>query len=521
MKFKFKERMENLEPGTILPNDPYNEVLIRNVHPPQWINPTPVGKYNLVVIGAGTAGLVTAAIASALGAKVALIERHLMGGDCLNVGCVPSKALLRASRVWAEVKNSVEYGVLADGGFKNDFPAVMARMRKLRSRISENDSAHRYQNMGVDVFIGEGRFQGPDSVEVGGKTLRFSKAAICTGARAALLPIPGLKEAGCLTNETVFSLTGLPPRLAVIGAGPIGCELAQAFARFGSKVVILEQAKKILLREDADAAEIVYTRMRKEGVTFVFESEIIQIETRGNEKIIYYEADGAKKNVVVDEILLGVGRLPNVEELNLEKAGVAYDLKLGVKVDDRLQTSNPRIFASGDICFGYKFTHTADATSQILIQNALFPHPFGLGYASTGSLIIPWCTYTDPEIAHVGLYETDAKEKGIPVETFSFKMGEVDRAILDGEDQGFAKILIKKGTDRILGATIVAAHAGDLISEITLAMKAGAGLKTISQTIYPYPTQAEVIKKVAIAWRKSGFTGKKKKLLKTLFSWTR
>ncbi|MBI1824040.1 MAG: mercuric reductase [Nitrospirae bacterium] len=513
--------MENIEHGTIFPEDEYNRALIQNVHPPQWVNPAPEGKYNLVVIGAGTAGLVTAAIAAALGAKVALIERHLMGGDCLNVGCVPSKGMIRASRVWEAVRSSGEFGIDLTGGIKYDFAAAMGRMRRLRSEISGNDSAHRYKKMGVDVFIGEGRFIGPDSVEVDGRTLIFSKAAVCTGARAASPPIPGLKEAGFLTNESVFTLTDLPRRLAVLGAGPIGCELAQAFARFGSKVFLFEKTGQILIREDADAASIVQDQMKNDGVEFVFDATVTRIEAQGKKKIVSYEVNGERNEVVVDEILIGLGRTPNVEGLDLEKAGVDYDHKYGVKVNEKLQTSNPRIFAAGDICSRYKFTHTADAAAQILIQNALFPHPFGLGFASTDSLIVPWCTYTDPEIAHVGLYEADAKDKGVAVETFTVGLKDVDRAILDGETQGFARVHVKKGTDKILGATIVAAHAGDLISEFTVAIKGGIGLGTISNTIHPYPTQAEVIKKVALAWRKSTFTDKKKNILKKWFTWTR
>ncbi|MBI3606114.1 MAG: mercuric reductase [Nitrospirae bacterium] len=513
--------MQKIELGKILPEDEYNRALIQNVHPPQWINPTPEGKYNLVVIGAGTAGLVTAAIAAALGAKVALIERHLIGGDCLNVGCVPSKGMIRASRVWEEVRNSGDFGIGVTGGIKYDFAAAMARMRRLRSQISGNDSTYRYKKLGVDVFIGEGRFKGPDSVEVDGKTLLFSKAAICTGARAASPPIPGLKEAGFLNNETVFTLTDLPRRLAVLGAGPIGCELAQAFARFGSKVFLFEKTGQILIREDADAASIVQDQMKKDGVEFFFDSSVIRIEVLGKEKILYYKVNGERNEAVVDEILIGLGRAPNVEGLGLEKGGVDYDPKFGVTVNEKLQTSNPRIFAAGDICSRYKFTHTADAAAQILIQNALFPHPFGLGFASTDSLIVPWCTYTDPEIAHVGLYEADAKAKGMNVETFTVGLKDVDRAILDGNDQGFARVHVKKGTDKILGATVVAAHAGDLISECTVAIKGGIGLAAISNTIHPYPTQAEVIKKVSIAWRKSTFTEKKKNILKKWFAWTR
>ena len=508
-------------PVEIHPMDEFNQELVNNVHPPEWTNPDPDGKYNLVVIGAGTAGLVTAAVAAALGAKVALIERHLMGGDCLNVGCVPSKGVIRASRAWAELKNADEYGLNISGSIKTDFGTAMARMRKLRARISHVDSAHRYKKLGVDVYIGNGRFTGPNTVEVAGKTLQFSKAVICTGARAIDLPIPGLKEAGALTNETIFSLTELPPRLAVIGAGPIGCELAQAFARFGSQVLVFEQECRILPREDTEAAEVVKQAMIQDGVQFTCQAKITHISLNDTGKTVHYEVGGEAKELAVDEILIGIGRAPNVEGLGLEQMNVEFDTRSGVKVNDKLQTTNSKIYAAGDICFPFKFTHTADAMAQIVIQNALFPHPLGLGYASTHSLIIPWCTYTEPEIAHVGLYETDAKTNNIEIDTFTFHLNEVDRAILDGEDEGFAKVHVKKGTDTILGATIVAAHAGDMISEFTLAMKAGVGLSTITGTIHPYPTQAEVIKKVANAWRKTTFTDGKKQFLKKLFTWTR
>ena len=509
------------ESVTMAPMDEFNRQLVHNVHPPTWINPAPTGRYNIVVIGAGTAGLVTAAVAAGLGAKVALIERHLMGGDCLNVGCVPSKGIIRASRAWSAVSRAGEFGVTVPDGVTTDFETAMARMRKLRARLSRMDSAHRFASLGVDVFLGEGRFTGANAINVDGATLQFSKAAICTGARAAAPPVQGLGATGYLTNETVFSLTQLPPRLAVIGAGPIGCEMAQTFARFGSRVWLFEQTGHILPREDADAAEIVQTQMAEDGVTFLFGSNLTRIELRGQEKILSYDSHGEQHELVVDEILVGVGRAPNVEGLGLEMAGVEYDTKTGVKVNNRLQTTNPNVYAAGDVCFPFKFTHAADAMAQIVIQNALFPHPFGLGYAKTDSLIIPWATYTDPEIAHVGLYEAEAQNKGIEVDTFTLKLDEVDRAVLDGEDQGFARVHVKKGTDVIVGATIVAAHAGDMISEFTLAMKGGLGLRTITGTIHPYPTQAEVIKKVANAWRKSTFTEGKKRLLERLFAWRR
>ena len=517
-----------MDTAALLPDDAFNRKLAANVHPPGWRNPTPAGRYNLVVVGAGTAGLVTAAVAAGLGARVALVERHLMGGDCLNVGCVPSKGVLRAARVWASARDGAAFGLTFPGGVERDFGAAMARMRRLRAEISHVDSAERFTGLGVDVFIGEARFTGPDAVAVGDTTLRFARAAVCTGARAAVLPIPGLADAGCLTNETVFSLTELPPRLAVIGAGPIGCELAQAFARFGSEVTVLEQAPRILPREDQDAAAVVQARMAHDGVRFVLGAAIDAVETVASAadgrdaggKRIRYAAAGESRDVTVDEILLGVGRAPNVEGLGLEAAGVAFDRR-GVTVDAHLRTTNPRIYAAGDVCSPYKFTHAADAMAQIVIQNALFPHPFGLGRASTESLVIPWCTYTEPEIAHVGMYEADARAKGIEVETFTQPLAEVDRAVLDGEDAGFARVHLRKGTDRIVGATVVAADAGNLISEVTVAMKAGAGLGVIGAAIHPYPTQAEAWRKAANQLRKARFSDRQRAILGRLFAWRR
>jgi len=508
----------------VLPNDEHNRMLVDNVHPSNWVNPEPTGRYNIVVIGAGTAGLITAVVAAGLGAKVALIERHLMGGDCLNVGCVPSKGIIRAARAWADLRNAEEFGLHIPPGVKYDFGAAMARMRKLRARISHNDSVHRYTKLGVDVYIGSGRFIGADSIQVegpfGNRTLSFAKAAICTGARASVPLTPGLKEAGYLTNETVFSLTELPPRIGVIGAGPIGCELAQSFARFGSQVYLIEAQHGILLNEDRDAAEIVEQQMLRDGVKLLCCGKDLNVCRTDSGKRLTVDSHGQQYDVMVDEILVGVGRTPNVEGIGLEAVGVEYD-KNGVKVNARLETTNPRIFAAGDICSKYKFTHAADAMAQIVIQNALFPHPLGFGYASADSLIMPWCTFTEPEIAHVGMYEADAKAKGLEVETYTFNLNEVDRAILDGEDEGFARVHIQKGSDKILGATIVAAHAGDMIGEFSVAMKAGAGAKTIAGTIHPYPTQAEVSKKVVNLWRKAHFTPRTKNFLMKLFAWMR
>jgi len=502
----------------VLPRDEHDKKLSANVHPGDWANPEPAGRYNLVVIGAGTAGLVTAAGAAGLGAKVALIERHLMGGDCLNVGCVPSKGMIRASRAIHEVTNAGEFGIAGLDRVTVDFGAVMERMRRLRSGISAHDSAARFRDeLGVDVFFGQGRFIGPDVIGVDDKQLRFARAAICSGARAAAPAIPGLGEAGYLTNETVFSLTKLPPRLAVIGAGPIGSELAQAFARLGSSVTIVgHESDHILPREDRDAAEILQNAFIREGIQLFLPARNLRVSSGNGEKTLVFEHRDGRKEISVDEILVGIGRAPNLEGLGLEAAGIAFDPARGVRVNDQLRTTNRSVYAAGDICFPYKFTHTADALARILIANALFG-----GRQKTSALTIPWCTYTDPEIAHVGMYERDAVEKGIAVTTLTVSLADVDRAVLDGEAEGFARVHLRQGTDSILGATIVASHAGEMISEFSLAITNGLGLAAIGKTIHPYPTQAEVIKKLADAYNRTRLTPFVKRLLSAWLKWQR
>lgn len=500
---------------SIPPMDEYNQQLVANTHPPDWVNPTPTGRYDLVVIGAGTAGLVVAAGAAGLGAKVALIEKHLMGGDCLNVGCVPSKCIISSSRVAALMRSPQAYGIQPPAEVEVDFPAVMERMRRLRSGISHVDSAPRFSGLGVNVFLGAGRFIDSSTIEVGDQRLTFKKAVIATGARASTPSIPGLAEAGYLTNETVFNLTDRPGTLAVIGGGPIGCELAQAFRRLGSEVILFHKNAHILDKEDVDAAEIVQQRFVQEGIQLVLNAQLERVETQGDRKLIHYTMDGQPQTVMVDAILVGAGRSPNVEGLNLEAVGVQYDRRKGVQVNDYLQTTNPRIFAAGDICMDWKFTHAADAAARIVIKNTLFS-PFGLGKYKLSGLIMPWATYTDPEIAHVGLYEHQAKAKGIELATFTIHFKDVDRAITEGETEGFAKIHVRKGSDEIVGATIVASHAGDLISEITLAMVNKVGLGKISSVIHPYPTQAEAIKKAADAYRRTLLTPTTSRFLKFL-----
>lgn len=489
------------------PNDEHNRKLVSNVHPLDWVNPEPASRYDMVVIGGGTAGLVTAAGAAGLGARVALVERHLLGGDCLNVGCVPSKALIAAARIAADARRGADFGVRVQG-VEVDFAAVMTRMRALRAAISPHDSAARFRGLGIDVFIGDAAFTGPDVVEVEGKKLRFKRATIATGARATGLPVPGLSEAGFLTNETLFSLTELPKRLAILGAGPIGCEMAQCFARFGSTVTLLEAADHILIREDPDAAACVAAALARDGVVVYTKAKTRHVERVGATRRLSIETVDGPATIEVDHILLGVGRAPNVEGMGLEAAGVDFDPKSGVKVDERLRTSNRRVFAAGDVCFPYKFTHTADAMARIVIGNALF-----FGRARTSSLVIPWCTYTDPEIAHVGVYENDAKARGIAIDTYRVELGQVDRSILEGDREGFLKIHTKKGSDKILGATLVGRHAGDILGELGLAVTAGIGLGTIAKTIHAYPTQAEVIKKAADAYNRTRLTPFTKRLL--------
>ncbi|MEW6303078.1 MAG: mercuric reductase [Verrucomicrobiota bacterium] len=502
------------------PWDTHNQDLVAQVHPSDWKNPTPAPRYNLVVIGAGTAGLVTAAGAAGLGAKVALVEKHLMGGDCLNVGCVPSKAVIRAARAAAEARRAGEFGVNVTG-VEVDFAAAMERMRRLRASISPHDSAKRFTELGVDVFFGGARFVDSETVEVAGQNLRFRRAVIATGARPVQPDVPGLRETGFLTNETVFSLTSCPRRLAVIGGGPIGCELAQAFQRLGSQVTLFHNKNHVLDREDADAAAIVQQAIRRDGVELMLNTQFKSMEKKDGAKVIHFDATGAGGSVVVDEILASAGRAPNVEGLNLEGVGVRFDSRKGVLVNDHLQTTNPRIYAAGDICTRWKFTHGADFAARIVIQNALFLGLPFIGRKRLSALNLPWCTYTDPEIAHVGVSEHDARAHHLELDTYTRHFKDVDRAITDGDTEGFVKIHTRKGTGEILGATIVGTHAGDLISEISVAIAAKVGLGRLASVIHPYPTRAEAIRQLGDAFNRTRLTPNVKGLFTKWLSWTR
>ena len=495
---------DDLDASGVSPLDEHNIELLDNVRPKSWVSPAPKSSYNLVVIGAGPGGLVSAAGSAGVGARVALIEAHLLGGDCSNVGCVPSKALLRCAKAAAAVRNASRFGIRIDGDVSVDFGSVMARLRRLRAQISHHDSAKRFsEEVGVDVFLGKGTFTGSDTIEVNGKTLRFSKAVIATGGTAAIPPIPGLAEAPYLTNSTLFNLTELPPRLGIIGAGPIGLEMAQAFQRLGSQVTVLVRDGKILPREDPDAARLVEASMRSDGVEFHFSLAFKRVESQNGKPPIAVVVENEKgdRAFEFDALLVATGRKPTVNGLGLEAAGVTYDERKGIEVNDRLQTTNPDVYAVGDVASKYQFTHMADFMARLVIRNALF-----FGRDKVSNLLIPWATYTEPEVAHVGLYEKDLEDRGMAYATFIREFSDVDRAIVDGEGEGFVKIHVKKGTDEIVGATIVGSHAGDMISEITVAMQSGMGLSKLASVIHPYPTVAEAIRQCGDAYNRARLT---------------
>lgn len=493
-------------------DDDANAELVNLVQPPGWTNPRPAARYDLVVLGGGTAGLVSAVGAAGLGARVALVERHLLGGDCLNVGCVPSKAMLRSARVVGELRRAASLGVTA-GEVTVDFPGVMQRMRRRRASIAHHDSAARLQSLGIDVFFGTAAFTDRESVVVDGRYLRFKKAVIATGGRPSAPPVPGLNDVPFLTNESVFTLTELPRRLLVIGAGPIGCELAQAFARFGATVTVFDRASQLLPREDPDAAAVLHQHFRRDGITLALGAALGECRRVDGEIHLRYRMDaaGTDHEVAGDALLVAAGRAPNIEALNLGAAGIEATAQ-GVVVDDRLRTSNPRVYASGDVCSPYKFTHAADALSRVVLQNALFH-----GWKKASALVIPWVTYTDPEVAHVGLTHDEGKKAGVA--EISVPLSDIDRAVVDDETDGFVRVYHERG--RLRGATIVAPHAGELIGEFTYAMTHGGTLSALSATVHPYPTVGEAFRKAGDAYRRQSLTPRVRRWLQRYFAWTR
>lgn len=494
---------------------PMGHALLDHVRPAHWVNPPAAAGYDLVVLGGGTAGLVSAMGAAGLGARVALVERDRLGGDCLNSGCVPSKALLRSARAVGELRKAAAVGVIT-GSSRVDFAWVMRRMRERRASIAANDSAIRLRNAGVDVFFGDARFVDRRSVVVGGQRLRFSRAVIATGGRPATPSVPGLDAVPFLTNETVFNLTALPRRLLIVGAGPIGCELAQAFARFGSTVTMLDQSPRVLPRESTDAATIVGRSLAADGVRLELGVSLTRVTREGDAIGLHCRRDetpAAASVITGDALLVAAGRRPNIEGLDLEAAGVSVDAH-GVVVDDHLRTSNHRVYASGDVCSKFKFTHAADAMSRLVLQNALF---FGRRRAS--ALVIPWVTYTDPEVAHVGASEAEVTASGGQLSTITIRLSDVDRSVVDDETEGFVAVHHERG--RLRGCTVVAPHAGEIIGEAVYALTHGGTMSDLSMTIHAYPTVAEALRKAGDAYRRQALTESRRKWLTRYFEWTR
>jgi pyruvate/2-oxoglutarate dehydrogenase complex dihydrolipoamide dehydrogenase (E3) component len=488
-----------------------------------------------VVVGAGAAGLVSAAGAAGVGAKVALIEENLLGGDCLNVGCVPSKTLIHAASLAHSLKNTehlADSGISINGTVQIDFPKIMERVRRIRSEISPNDSAERFTKLGVEVFLGRGKFVDSKSVVVNGKVLQFNKAVIATGGYPSLIPMPGLKELHHLntnpgdeprpyvvTNETFFNMTQQPKKLVVIGPGVIGMEMAQSMQRLGTQVTVLGRSGRVLPKEDEDHASIVQSQLEKDGVEFRLNvTEYVSVELTGNlvdglpEMSFKIKEKGGDSvtELTADAILVATGRRPNVTGMDLDNAGVEYDVRQGILVNDKLQTTNPKIYSAGDCCStAFKFTHAADFMARSVIRNALF-----FGKEKMSNLLIPYATYTEPEIASVGLYGKDCEAKGIKYVTFEKHFSDNDRAICDGDKVGMVRIRVEENSDKILGATIIGKNAGNMISEITLAMQSNVGLGSIATVIHPYPTYAEAIRQTGDLYNKTKLTPTAKSLLR-------
>ena len=469
-----------------------------------WARPRRFDR-NLVVIGAGSGGLVTAYIAAAVKARVTLVEGHRMGGDCLNTGCVPSKALIRAARLVQQMRRAPEFGIAGAQG-QVDFAAVMGRVQRVVRDIEPHDSVERYTGLGVEVLQGHARITGPWNVEVSSadgtrQQLTTKNIVIAAGASPFVPPIPGLREAGCLTSDTVWNLTKLPARLLVLGGGPIGCELAQAFARLGSTVTQVEMAPRILGREDPEVAELVAASLQADGVRLLTAHEALRVETgaEGGRHLVVRHA-GAELALPFEELLCAVGRSPRVSGYGLEELGIALTPRRTVETNAFLQTRFPNIYAVGDVAGPYQFTHAAAHQAWYAAVNALFGRfrRFKADYR-----VMPWTTFTDPEVARVGLSETEAHEQGIAFEVTRYGLDDLDRAIADGSAHGFVKVLTVPGKDRILGATIVGEHAGELLAEFVLAMKHGLGLNQILGTVHAYPTWAEANKYAAGAWKRA------------------
>lgn len=483
------------------------KLLLQNVRPNNWSNPDPAAIYHLVVIGAGTAGLVAAAGAAGLGAKVALVERHKMGGDCLNTGCVPSKSWIAAAKKFHQRLLATDPKSRSEAS-DTAFLDAIQDMQRVRAGLSRHDSAERFRSLGVDVFFGEGKFLDGSQLEVAGRKLRFKKAILATGARATVPDIPGLNDSGYLTNENVFELKQRPKSLAILGGGPIGCELAQLFARFGTEVTLIHRNKSLLNREAPDASLIAANALERAGVKILTSSQVKRVSRAGENRVLQVETRDGAQEVQASQVLLSIGRTPNIENLGLQEAGVEIDSRGGLVVNDFLQTTNRRVYASGDVIGGAQFTHAADFMSRTVLRNALF-----FGRARLSQLLIPRCTYIDPEIAHVGI---DPQSSTQELQTYELQLTEVDRAVVDQETEGFVRVYCRKGSDRLVGATVVGPHAGDLISELTLAIQHRIRLGKIASTIHPYPTYADAIRRLGDQYNRTRLTPWSRSILRFL-----
>ena len=487
----------------------------------KWPRPAKFDR-NVVVIGAGSAGLVTAYIAAAVKARVTLIEKHRMGGDCLNTGCVPSKALIRSAKLLSHIRRSAELGIRsASADF--DFAEIMERVQRVVKQVEPHDSVARYSKLGVECVAGSAKITSPWTVEAtladGTKrTFTTKNIVIAAGARPFVPPIPGLREANPLTSDNVWDIRKLPRRLAVLGGGPIGSELTQCFARLGAQVTQVEMLPRIMIREDPEFSDLVTKRFRAEGIDVLVNHKAKEVRVEGAEKVLIVEHEGREKRIVCDEILCAVGRVANTQGYGLEELGIPTTKQRTVEVNELLQTIYPNIYACGDVAGPYQFTHTASHMAWYASVNALFGRlrRFRVDYS-----VIPWATFTDPEVARVGLNETEAKERNIPYEAFVYGIDDLDRAIADGEAHGMVKVLTKPGTDRILGATIAGEHAGDLIAEFVAAMRHGFGLNKILGTIHIYPTLVEANKYAAGVWKRSTVTQGQMEVAAAFHEWTR
>ena len=479
----------------VKPDD--EDTFLGRVRPKDWKNQARRSMYDLAIIGAGPAGLAAAESAARLGFSVALIERNRLGGNSLNAGSVPSKAIIRTARVYGTMRNAEEFGAPAPDEPALEFGKVMARMRRIRTRISAYNSFHDVVALGVDLFFGDARFESGNALLIDDSCLHFKKALIATGARSKESDIPGLGPGDYRTSATIFDMPALPKRLVVIGGGPLGCELAQAFCRLGSHVTIVQNDPKFLPREERDAAEILSRSMARDGVEIRLNTTVVGARRESGAKILKIVNNDVESDLQADEILLSIGRVPNVEELGLDAAAVEFDSDQGVKVDDFLRSTNLDVYAAGDACLALKFTNAAQFSGRMAVQNALTPT-----HSRWSSSPIPWCTYCDPEIAHIGLHVWEARRQSIPIRSFTVMMHDVDRAITDGQDVGFVKIHTAQDSDTILGATIVASRASELINEMAVIMSAGIGMKGLADIAHTYPAQSGGILLAAQAFRR-------------------